>query len=212
MNKKDECIAITNELSPYQDLCGFLSTERAVRSLYKTLVTRSCGTWWSAALTSLANEALTKAITPKRNQLKTYVISRSQCYKWFQRFENGNESLEDEEHRRRPQVVDDELLKKAIESDPTQTARKLALEFGCSNSTIDEHLHTIGRQIVPNECKAEKNEGKGNEKRVAERSNSIPKRQKLSEQASANVSLSFKTPHFSDYSVRNLSSVRRKGC
>ncbi|KAK6737845.1 hypothetical protein RB195_020135 [Necator americanus] len=23
MNKKDECIAITNELSPYQDLCGF---------------------------------------------------------------------------------------------------------------------------------------------------------------------------------------------
>ncbi|KAK6740014.1 hypothetical protein RB195_008467 [Necator americanus] len=53
MNKKDECIAITNELSPYQDLCG-------------------CGTWWSAALTSLANEALTKAISPKPqgNQLK----------------------------------------------------------------------------------------------------------------------------------------------
>ncbi|KAK6726303.1 hypothetical protein RB195_004552 [Necator americanus] len=73
------------------------------------------------------------------------VISRSQCYKWFQRFENGNESLEDEEHRSRPQVVDDELLKKAIESDPTQTTRKLALEFGCSNSTIDEHLHTIGK-------------------------------------------------------------------
>ncbi|KAK6736626.1 hypothetical protein RB195_019367 [Necator americanus] len=72
-------------------------------------------------------------------------MSRSQCYKWFERFENGNESLEDEEHRRRPQVVDDELLKKAIESDPTRTTRKLALEFGCSNSTIDEHLHTIGK-------------------------------------------------------------------
>ncbi|KAK6734052.1 hypothetical protein RB195_017681 [Necator americanus] len=37
MNKKDQCIAITNELSLYQDLCR-------------------CGTWWSAALTSLANE------------------------------------------------------------------------------------------------------------------------------------------------------------
>ncbi|KAK6762232.1 hypothetical protein RB195_023084 [Necator americanus] len=73
------------------------------------------------------------------------MISRSQCYKWFQRFENGNESLEDEEHRRRPQVVDDELLKKAIESDPTQTTKKLTLELGCSNSTIDEHLHTIGK-------------------------------------------------------------------
>ncbi|KAK6728444.1 hypothetical protein RB195_005838 [Necator americanus] len=28
-------------------------------------MTRSCGTWWSVALPSLANEALTKAITPK---------------------------------------------------------------------------------------------------------------------------------------------------
>ncbi|KAK6728707.1 hypothetical protein RB195_006009 [Necator americanus] len=35
-------------------------------SLYKTLVTRVCGTWWSAVLPSLANEAPTKAITPKR--------------------------------------------------------------------------------------------------------------------------------------------------
>ncbi|KAK6753506.1 hypothetical protein RB195_012850 [Necator americanus] len=86
-----------------------------------------------------------QAVEEEANLLKSDVISRSQCHKWFQRFENGNESLEDEEHRRRPQVVDDELLKKAIESDPTQTTRKLAQGFGCSNSTIDEHLHTIGK-------------------------------------------------------------------
>ncbi|KAK6748623.1 hypothetical protein RB195_001316 [Necator americanus] len=85
-----------------------------------------------------------KSNTQSRTTRCEDVILRSQCYKWFQRFENGSESLKDEEHRRRPQVIDDELLKKAIESDPTQTTRKLALEFGCSNSTVDEHLHTIG--------------------------------------------------------------------
>ncbi|KAK6750447.1 hypothetical protein RB195_002430 [Necator americanus] len=72
-------------------------------------------------------------------------LSESQCRRWFQRFKNGNESLEGEEHGSRPQVVDDQVLKSVIELDPRQTTRELATHFGCSNSTIHEHLLAIGK-------------------------------------------------------------------
>ncbi|KAK6761995.1 hypothetical protein RB195_022912 [Necator americanus] len=62
-----------------------------------------------------------------------------------ERFKNGNESLEDEEHGSRPQVVDDQVLKSVIELDPRQTTRELATHFGCSKSTIHEHLLAIGK-------------------------------------------------------------------
>ena len=54
------------------------------------------------------------------------VISERQCRRRFQRFRDGDETLEDEEHQRRPQAVDNEALKEAIESDPCQTTRELA--------------------------------------------------------------------------------------
>ena len=37
-------------------------------------------------------------------------ISISQCQRWFKRFANGNESLEDEERAGRPVVFDNEAL------------------------------------------------------------------------------------------------------
>ena len=67
-------------------------------------------------------------------------LSESQCRRWFQRFRNGNESLDDEEHGNRPQVVDDQVLKSVVELDPCQTTRELATHFGCPNSTIYEQL------------------------------------------------------------------------
>lgn len=74
------------------------------------------------------------------------VLSESQCRRWFQRFRDGNENLEDEEHDRRPPTVDDNELKQAIEDDPTMSTRELATIFGCSNSTIDVHLKAIGKE------------------------------------------------------------------
>lgn len=73
------------------------------------------------------------------------VMSKSQCHKWFQRFRNGDMSLEDEERGRPPQVIDDEELKRVIESDPRQTTRELAQIFDCSYVTISNHLHSIGK-------------------------------------------------------------------
>ncbi|CAO4381978.1 unnamed protein product [Caenorhabditis nigoni] len=66
-------------------------------------------------------------------------------YEWFARFKNGDESLDDHEHGSRPQTVDNDLLKQTIESDPRQTVRELAQQFGCSHGTIANHLHAIGK-------------------------------------------------------------------
>lgn len=73
------------------------------------------------------------------------VLVLRQCHRWFQRFRDGDESLEDEKHQRRPQVVDNEALKEAVKLDPCQTTRELAEKFGCTHGTIENHLHAIGK-------------------------------------------------------------------
>ena len=72
-------------------------------------------------------------------------ISLRQCQRWFQRFRDGDVSLEDEERGRPPQVIDDEELKRVIESDPCQTTIELAKIFDCSIMTISNHLRAIGK-------------------------------------------------------------------
>ncbi|VDO23172.1 unnamed protein product [Haemonchus placei] len=67
------------------------------------------------------------------------VLSESRCRRWFQRLKKGNESLEDE-------TWESQVLKDVIISDPHQTTRELAVRFGCSNSTIHEHLWRLVRQ------------------------------------------------------------------
>lgn len=72
-------------------------------------------------------------------------LSESQCKRWFQRFRDGDESLEDQKHGSRPQIIDNDALKEAIESDPRQTTRDLAEQFGCTHVTIENHLHGMGK-------------------------------------------------------------------
>lgn len=73
------------------------------------------------------------------------VLSERQCRTWFQRFRDGDESLEDEKRGNPPQIVDNDELKNAIESDPCQTTRELAELFDCDHTTILRHLHAIGK-------------------------------------------------------------------
>ena len=61
------------------------------------------------------------AIESHRSLCKAFVedtISLRQCQRWFQRFRDGDVSLEDEERGRPLQVIDDEELERVIESDP----------------------------------------------------------------------------------------------
>lgn len=71
-------------------------------------------------------------------------LSERQCHRWFERFRNGDESLTDEEHGKRPEVINNDELKAAIESDPRQTT--LAKMFNVDQSTVVRHLHVIGKK------------------------------------------------------------------
>ncbi|CAE1234687.1 SETMAR [Acanthosepion pharaonis] len=65
--------------------------------------------------------------------------------RWFKKFRNGDESLEDEDGRGRPTAVDNEHLKALIEADPRKTTREVAVELEVDHSTVVRHLKQIGK-------------------------------------------------------------------
>ncbi|XP_015436815.1 PREDICTED: histone-lysine N-methyltransferase SETMAR-like [Dufourea novaeangliae] len=64
---------------------------------------------------------------------------------WFQKFRNGDDSLEDAEGRGRPSLIDKDELKAIIESDPRKTSREVAEVLNVDHSTVIRHLSGIGK-------------------------------------------------------------------
>lgn len=82
------------------------------------------------------------------NIQKTYgmgTTSYSSVRRWFCRFQKGNRSLDDEEREGRPQTIDDDELKAAVEQDPFLTSRELGEMFDCSHTAILKRLEAIGK-------------------------------------------------------------------
>ncbi|CAF4628119.1 unnamed protein product [Rotaria socialis] len=67
------------------------------------------------------------------------------CRDWFKRFREGDMSLEDRPKSGRPLESDIERLKDLIEGNPRLTTRDLSAMLGCNQSTIDRHLHEMGK-------------------------------------------------------------------
>ncbi|CAD5207208.1 unnamed protein product [Bursaphelenchus okinawaensis] len=65
--------------------------------------------------------------------------------RWFTRFRSGDESLDNDVIPGRPSGVNDEVLRKIIEENPSKTTRDIARELGVSNSTICHHLAKLGK-------------------------------------------------------------------
>ena len=65
--------------------------------------------------------------------------------RWFQRFQNGDLSLEEASGRGRGVSVDNDNLMTIVESNPRATVRELADIFGASISTVSVHLKQIRR-------------------------------------------------------------------
>ena len=65
--------------------------------------------------------------------------------RWFKKFHNSDESLEDEDGRGRLTAVDNEHLKALNEADPCKTTREAAVEIEVDHSTIVRHLKQIGK-------------------------------------------------------------------
>ncbi|XP_014487685.1 PREDICTED: histone-lysine N-methyltransferase SETMAR-like [Dinoponera quadriceps] len=87
-----------------------------------------------------ANEAVKKI-----NHTYGDVLKLNKYHRWFKKFKNGNRSLEDVERKGRPQKLDDDILRAMVDSDPRQTIRELSLKIGCPWSTVQDHLHSIGK-------------------------------------------------------------------
>lgn len=58
-------------------------------------------------------------------------IGVRQCQKWFRKFRKGNFDLEDNPRLGAPNVVDDDILRANVESNPRQSTYDLAKIFGC---------------------------------------------------------------------------------
>ncbi|GAU97186.1 hypothetical protein RvY_08528 [Ramazzottius varieornatus] len=79
--------------------------------------------------------------------------------RWYARFRSGDFSLEDHPHGRPKLKVNNDELRKLVESDPSQTSAVLSQHFNVSPVTIDLHLRQIGKvkkleKWVPHELSA----------------------------------------------------------
>lgn len=66
--------------------------------------------------------------------------------RWYQKFEAGDENLENEPRGRPELSINDDHLKLAVEENPRTTVRELAQEFDVSAMTISRHLNSIGKK------------------------------------------------------------------
>uniref|UniRef100_A0A0K0G3D6 Histone-lysine N-methyltransferase SETMAR (inferred by orthology to a human protein) n=1 Tax=Strongyloides venezuelensis TaxID=75913 RepID=A0A0K0G3D6_STRVS len=69
--------------------------------------------------------------------------SRAIAKRWFKKFKEGDESLENEERGRPDSVVDNEELKRVVEANLRQTVREIAGTLEVSKSSVSRHLQQI---------------------------------------------------------------------
>lgn len=65
--------------------------------------------------------------------------------RWFKKFLDGDETLEDEEGRGRKSVIENNQLKVLVEANSRITVRELAQEMNVSVGTIWNHIREIGK-------------------------------------------------------------------
>uniref|UniRef100_A0A0K0FBF8 Histone-lysine N-methyltransferase SETMAR (inferred by orthology to a human protein) n=1 Tax=Strongyloides venezuelensis TaxID=75913 RepID=A0A0K0FBF8_STRVS len=72
-------------------------------------------------------------------------VNPSTVQRWFKRFREGNEDLENEDRGRPASVVDNDHLRTIIEADSQQTVRRISEDLGVSKDTVCRHLKQIGK-------------------------------------------------------------------
>ena len=74
-----------------------------------------------------------------------YAMTERTCERWFSKFREGDRSLLDLTGSGRPQILDRQSLKAAVDAHSGLTSRKSAIKFGCCQRTIIKALHDIGK-------------------------------------------------------------------
>ncbi len=73
------------------------------------------------------------------------VLVVRKCQYWFAKFRSGDLDLTDAPRSGRPVVLDNDVLRAEVESDPRQTIQELAEKLNTPWSTVKDHLHQIGK-------------------------------------------------------------------
>lgn len=73
------------------------------------------------------------------------VTTQQTVSNWFAKFRTGNFDLTNEPRGCPESKVNNDELKVTVESDPSQRAYELSLEFGVSKETVLTHLAQIGK-------------------------------------------------------------------
>ena len=90
----------------------------------------------------------TAAAEAARNICDTYgekAIDSSTCRCWFSKFRSEDTILTDKSRSGRPVDFDDEALQALLDADPRQTTRELVEQLNCHHSTVERHLHALGK-------------------------------------------------------------------
>ena len=64
---------------------------------------------------------------------------------WFAKFKEENFDLKDARRSGRPTELDEGQLNQLSHEDPHQTTRELAMKMNCSHTSIEKHLHLMGK-------------------------------------------------------------------
>lgn len=74
-----------------------------------------------------------------------YALSETTCRDWFRRFKSGDFDTDDKERSGHPKKIEDEELKKKIlDEDPSQTQEDLARSLNVDRSTVAKRLKAMG--------------------------------------------------------------------
>lgn len=73
------------------------------------------------------------------------ILDVRKCQRWFNKFRSGDVDLTDGHRPGRPVELKNDILRSAVENDPKQTIRQLADKLNSSWSSVQEHLHQIGK-------------------------------------------------------------------
>ncbi|KAL6259341.1 hypothetical protein P5V15_009256 [Pogonomyrmex californicus] len=72
-------------------------------------------------------------------------VSHTTCKRWYQKFRQGDFSLEDEPRAGRPQKIETDELQALLNISSAQTEKELAEQLGVTQQIISVRLHTMGK-------------------------------------------------------------------
>lgn len=92
-------------------------------------------------------------------------VSERAAQSWFKRFREGDTTLKHRPGSGRRSTLNNEALLDCVESDPSQSLRELSSAFHVSYSTIQRHLHQLGKssrsaRLVPHDLTNEQVEAR----------------------------------------------------